>query len=265
MSRCLRRRGRAAAGGALVVLAAAALVVGWPLAPRATATAPFVVLQLNLCNGGFSPCFSGGKRSVDSAIALINDRQPDVVTLNEICARDITRMAQETGYRWQFMPVGTKGSGAPYQCSDGRGDYGIAVISNPKRGAARDAVVKQQYAHQDGGNQQLGYLCAPFSEFEACTTTLSTAKAGIAALQQCQELADATRRHNPATVLGGDFNLREQGNPDVRKCVPPGWFRHGDGDVQHVLATESRFTFGSAENLAVPGTDHPGLLVNLTW
>lgn len=161
MSRCLRRRGRAAAGGALVVLAAAALVVGWPLAPRATATAPFVVLQLNLCNGGFSPCFSGGKRSVDSAIALINDRQPDVVTLNEICARDITRMAQETGYRWQFMPVGTKGSGAPYQCSDGRGDYGIAVISNPKRGAARDAVVKQQYAHQDGGNQQLGYLCAP--------------------------------------------------------------------------------------------------------
>jgi hypothetical protein len=64
------------------------------------------------------------------------------------------------------------------------------------------------------------------------------------------------------TVVGGDFNLTFGGSPDVQDCVPTGWYRKGDGDVQHVIATDS-FLFDSTEETSLEFTDHPAWLVRM--
>ncbi|MGW3471212.1 hypothetical protein ACWDKQ_22755 [Saccharopolyspora sp. NPDC000995] len=100
----LRRSAAMWMAAALTALAAVAVPVAQAQAPAAK---HFDVLQLNLCNSGFADCCSAGK-AVNSAIALIQRRRPDVVTLNESCARDITLMTRETGYLWEFAPAGDK-------------------------------------------------------------------------------------------------------------------------------------------------------------
>ncbi|GAA2816247.1 endonuclease/exonuclease/phosphatase family protein [Saccharopolyspora taberi] len=226
-------------------------------AQQAPKAASFDVLQLNLCNGGFANCYSAG-RSVDSAIEAIQQRRPDVVTLNEICAPDITRITHETGYQGEFTPIGSKVTGAPQPCSEGRGDYGVAVLAHPDHGAIGEGKIERQFTAQDGGKEARVMLCAPFSNFAACTGYLSTN--GKVASEQCGELAQAATGFGASTVVGGDLNLAEGGNPDVRACVPDGWYSKGDGTMQHVLATNA-FTFERSENLPVEGTDHPGFLV----
>lgn len=251
-----RRRSVALCAAALLAVFVTAFgsQAGAQQAPKA---ASFDVLQLNLCNGGFAQCYSAGT-AVDSAIAAIQQRRPDVVTLNEICAPDITRITHETGYQGEFTPIGSKVTGAPQPCSDGRGDYGVAVLAHPDHGAIGGTVVERQFVAQDGGKEARVLVCAPFSSFAACTGFLSV-DAKVAS-DQCKELTQVAAGFAPKTLLAGDLNLAEGGDPDVRSCVPTGWFSKGDGGVQHVFATNS-FTFERAENLPVEGTDQPGLLV----
>jgi hypothetical protein len=92
---------------------------------------------------------------------------------------------------------------------------------------------------------------------------------GSVALAQCQDLMnnivptvrnDAT---NSATVVGGDLNLQFNGTPNAQDCVPSsGYFRKGDGSVQHVLAT-SDFTFSTSSSTAMTHTDHPAWFVEV--
>jgi hypothetical protein len=45
--------------------------------------------------------------------------------------------------------------------------------------------------------------------------------------------------------------------------VPAGYFRKGDSDVQHILATTD-FAFSSSRKIAMSHTDHDGWFVALT-
>lgn len=230
-------------------------------AARPRAAAPVGVLQLNVCHSGKADCYTGDDRAINAGIAAIQQRGPAMVTLNEVCANDITTMTKRTGYHAEFTPAGRKGSG-PYQCSDGRGDYGVAILAHPDLGAPSGQVVERRYTAQDGGDEQRVMLCAPFSSISACTTHLSAADPAVAA-EQCRELTAVATGLGRPTVIGGDLNLTHGGNPDVQECVPAGWFRKGDGSVQHVLASGD-FGFERAENMPIDGTDHPGFLVELT-
>jgi hypothetical protein len=66
-------------------------------------------------------------------------------------------------------------------------------------------------------------------------------------------------------VVVGDLNLKY--NPgsatNAQNCVPSGWFRKGDGDVQHVIART--LTFVSTQKYAMYRTDHPAFVVNYTF
>lgn len=243
---------------AVAVLAAAVSAV----LPTAHAQAPrsFDVLQLNLCNSGDEACFSGG-RSVDAAIEAIHQRRPDVVTLNEVCASDITRMTAETDYRWEFTPAGDAGTGDPARCQDGRGDFGVAILTHPDVGAPGEPV-EQQFAAQDGSGVQRVLLCVPYSQVSACTAHLSETDGQVAA-DQCHELTGIATALGAQAVLGGDLSLVSGGAPDVRTCVPEGWYAKDDGSVQHVFAMNA-FHFEQVETLPIDGTDHPGLLVQTT-
>ena len=64
-----------------------------------------------------------------------------------------------------------------------------------------------------------------------------------------------------ATIVSGDFNLAET----IQDCVPPGFFREGDGAVQHVMASSADFDLVATDLIDMKGTtDHPGLLVGLS-
>lgn len=260
----LRRSGRRAVGRASARLATLTLVIAAASAPHASAVTPMNVLQLNLCNSGSGDCHAGAGKSIESAIAVIKKNRPDVVTLNEVCATDITAMSQATGYRWAFEPATRSGGTSPARCASGRGDFGVALLSNPDVGAVGDGIFKQAYRNQDGVGEQRVILCAPYARFTACTTQLSRSNAGIA-FRQCKELAGVVTRFGRPTVVGGDFNLTDDTNPNVRECVPPGWIRAGDGDVQHVMANQPSFGIKRSQTMPVDGTIHRGLLVELTW
>ncbi|MER7015172.1 endonuclease/exonuclease/phosphatase family protein [Saccharopolyspora sp. NPDC000359] len=244
----------------LVAALAAAVAAVVPAAhAQAPAARSFDVLQLNLCHSGDAPCSAAG--AVDAAIQAIHQRRPDVVTLNEVCASDITRMTTETGYRWEFTPVGDAGTGEPAQCREGRGDFGVAILTHPDVGAPGQPV-EQQFTAQDPSGVQRVLLCVPYSQVAACTAQLSEADGQVAA-DQCHELTGVATALGAQAVLGGDLGLVAGGAPDVRTCVPEGWYRADDGSVQHVFAMES-FHFEGAEVLPIDGTDHPGLLVRTT-
>ncbi|MFC5056257.1 endonuclease/exonuclease/phosphatase family protein [Saccharothrix xinjiangensis] len=250
------------------LLAAVVLLCGLAVAPAPAATA-FKVLQMNLCNSGVAGCYQDG-RAVDEAVAMIRGRLPDVVSVNEVCTSDLPGLTAATGpaARHLFAFARNRSTGADYQCTAGRGAYGSAVIV--KEGVATGG--HGTYTAQDGGNEIRAWACAlsAVRGFTACTTHLSTT--GTTALAQCRELAPAialsfdptgspTTRH----VVAGDLNLRYSPGSAVnaQNCVPSGWFRKGDGDVQHVMARTLAFT--STQEYAMHRTDHPAFVVNYTF
>ena len=143
----------------------------------------------------------------------------------------------------------------------------LVNIPAPYRGYTTQTGV---YPMQDAGDpEERVWLCVRVTAgFDACTTHLANMSRTVA-LAQCQYLLTvaipALRREDgsPPMVLGGDLNLGSSGAPDVRSCVPPGFLRRDDGDVQHVLTTTD-FAIGTTTTLDLAGTtDHLGLLVAL--
>jgi hypothetical protein len=232
----------------------------------------FWTLQLNLCNSGIAGCYEGGQ-SIPEAAAVIRSWWPDVVTLNEICrgdVQDVLYPAMQQAWSgqqafWAFAPALNKAQNAPYQCANGD-QYGIGIVGHLVGTTATVTTVSGHYPDQDGGNEGRAWLCVRAGgQYDACTTHLS--KTGSVALKQCRYLMNTvipgtvwTSAGRTQTVVGGDLNLRYGGSPNAQDCVPPGWFRKGDGSVQHILATND-LRFVGSRKVGLQHTDHPGWLV----
>ena len=237
---------------------------------------PFWVLQMNLCNSGIAGCYDGGK-SVPEAATVIQGSAPDVVTLNEICQPDVAQLAATLSsvysgstVVWAFKAASDRRTNAPYKCKNGQ-DYGIGLIAHipaPFNGVQTYSGI---YASQDTASaEERAWLCVhAVGNFYACTTHLASTS-GTIAQNQCKDLTNnvipsvrAAGGGYAPTVLGGDFNLKFRGSPDAQSCVPAGYFRKGDGDVQHIMATTD-FVFSGSRSIAMSHTDHVGWFVALT-
>lgn len=243
-----------------------------------TSAASFVELQLNLCNSGFAGCYAGGD-SIPEGGELIYATGPSVVTINEICSIDVStlqsylREAWPTDYTYSvFMPAIDRRTAAAYKCNNGA-QYGSVVIGRVAASTWNGIVAYGgKYTTQDSGNEQRIFVCATAKgDHFACTTHL-TASSKSLALTQCKALMfDAVPYLKSQsgfagrTVVGGDFNLKYSPGDanNVQNCVPSGWTRKGDGDVQHVVYTNN-LTFGSSKKYGLSYTDHDGWLVKLT-
>jgi hypothetical protein len=64
-------------------------------------------------------------------------------------------------------------------------------------------------------------------------------------------------------ILGGDLNLRSDDSPAAVACLPADDRRADDGHVQHIVATPE-LVVPTPRTIAMPATDHPGLLVTLS-
>lgn len=219
------------------------------------------VLQLNLCHSGVAGCFTGDA-VMAKAVEVIADVAPTLVTLNEVCREDVPWLAEQTGaIDHRFTPA-LKADDTPVKCKNGD-HYGNGLLAwiAPEW----DAPVTGVYAAQSSQTERRVWICMGYAGMVGCTTHLSTA--GATALAQCEEFVGgplATAAAAGPAVMAGDWNLKYNGNPDAQDCVAAGFFRKGDGSVQHMIAADA---FGFLETIKIDmdgTTDHPGLEVRLT-
>lgn len=247
------------------LLAAAAVLTG-----SAVPRQPLQLLQLNLCASGQAGCFTG--RSIAEADTVIRATAPDVVTLNEVCAGDVRTLGRVLAdvrrgeVTSAFIAAPDRPSGEPTRCRDGQ-EYGIGLLAYIPA-TAEGHTYRGAYPMQDRTDpEERVWLCVhATNRFHACTTHLASQNPPVAQAQ-CRHLLTVTipglhaRDGYDPTVVAGDFNLRYGAAPDLRPCVPDGWFRLGDGGLQHILATDD-FTVRSTRWIDMRRTtDHPGLFV----
>jgi hypothetical protein len=282
---------------ALRTLAVAALALSAMLAPAAAAPArainepqprelptpwTFYTLQLNLCNSGVADCYAGEGESVIEGISVIEDKRPDLVTLNEVCWNDVygplyAEMKRLWPDEWVFVgffPAYEPNPGGleppePKTCTNGY-EYGSAVIGRsftdidddpPSTGIYHSHYPETRQNPTAGEWRSWG--CVDVADtLWACTTHLDSADEDVA-MSQCEYLMDLKLPQLQAqwgylpSVVGGDLNMEY---PFVQDCVPDGWWRKGDDDVQHVMYTDD-FSFVFTERIDMQNTDHPAWLV----
>jgi len=234
-----------------LVVAAVVLATAVSAAPARAGTA-FVVLQMNLCDSGVPPasCYTFG-RSVDEAAGKIHRYPPELVTLQEVCHNDVTRLSR-TMAAAAFFPAWNRDTHDRYRCTNGE-LYGIALLHH---GNGR-AVYHGWYANQDASEEVRAWLCATVvnGQLTACTTHLSTHP--DVAVRQCHELMSilASRWVLPEVVVAGDFNL-------TTDCAPPGYDRRTDGSLQQVYFTRNVHS-ATGWHERMRWTDHPLLVERL--
>lgn len=262
--------------GALLIRALAISLLALFSYTAAHAETTLRMLQMNLCNSGLAGCYEGG-RAVTEAYGKITGQRPDIVTLNEICSGDVQQLWLAMQAVWPgqvgddargktlaFKPAFNASTGQNYKCANGQ-EFGNGILwhSTDPTGPRASGI----YTNQDTGAEKRSWQCVhilPSGPY-ACTTHLSAASEPVA-LAQCRELMGyvgaGTGNGALPAVIGGDFNLEyDTSDPEnVQLCVPSGYYRKGDGDVQHWIAN-NRLTFVSRTSIGMSYTDHPAFLL----
>jgi hypothetical protein len=245
--------------GSAFIAAPAAAATG----SAAAATRTITILQMNLCNSGKASCYADG-RAIDEAKTMLYTLRPNVVFLNEVCRGDELEIGWEGNYN--DYPA-THFTATNQKCTNGA-DYGSAMLVDNSY-----AFVDSQglYTAHDGTSERRAYGCSRFSGFFGCVTHLSTDEP--IALKQCNELTkqrlpafqSSLREPSVPAIVSGDLNMEyDTSDPEnVQKCVPSGWTRKGDGDVQHVMVSSS-FTNMTAKTYNMFDTDHDALQITVT-
>jgi hypothetical protein len=230
--------------------------------PPASAATTVKVLQLNICHSGVAGCYAGAEPVMAKAESVISSTRPQVVSVNEACSGDVSRLRAAMGSAEAVFVAAQHRDGTPVTCTNGQQYGNILLVASALAGGS---PATGRYTAQDSGNEMRVWACLPAGALSACTTHLS-ASSGTTALAQCKELMSRAAGYasSAPVVVSGDMNLRYQGNPDAQDCNRTGFYRKGDGDLQHVFATTS-LTFVSGTKIDMAGTtDHPGWLVTVT-
>ena len=273
---CVERRVRLlllAAAGCVLVLAAtgctrssdtggreaaeASTSAGRPPAGSST----YTLMQMNLCLSGLAGCY--GKAAypavVDEAVARIRDAQPDAVTFNEACRRDIERIGRRTGYHLRFSRVVYRGERLRCVRPGGRGLFGNAVLTD----AAIRRTDSRDFEAQAGFERRRWLCVSTRVDVDVCTAHLNTRSPIEVAGNdgQCAELASLLARRAAAHIVtfGGDVNRRDS-------CAHAGAWTRTDrsaeqaSGLQHVYGSRA-LRSPSAQVVRAKHSDHDVLLV----
>lgn len=245
---------------ASLAIAAILLMAVPTLASASSRPTDFSLLQLNLCLSGYAGCFAGGEYPavVNEAITTIQETDADAVTVNEACSGDIATIAAATGYDFEFGTVIYNGGELACKPPEGRGVFGIAVLTKADITATEGAAYEAQQ-----GSEERRWLCVETTDdVRACTTHLAVGSQVETNQAQCEEftslLADLPRRD--AAIVGSDFNRQEP-------CTPLGAWSERDEEalqapgIQHVYGIRPAVARPRDEVIPLTYTDHDGLLV----
>src|SRR3954451_8748283 len=116
----------------------------------------YALMQMNLCLSGMAGCY--GKVAypavVAEAVSRIRQVDPDAVTLNEACERDVALIARQTGYHLRYSRVVYDGELLPCVRPGARGLFGDAVLTK----AAIKSTTNQDFNGQ-AGPERRRWLC----------------------------------------------------------------------------------------------------------
>ena len=240
--------------GVLAGCSSASTDTSAPNTPPPVGSTPFSLLQMNLCLSGLAPCLEYPE-VIREAITVIRRHRPDAVTLNEVCSRDVTRIAERTGYHRRFSTVPYGGRPLPCRAPSGRGVFGNALLT----AAQIAATVDRRFSAQSIDPEHRRWLCvATAQSVTVCTTHLSSpSELRTAVLRQCAEFTDmlAVRARRGPTIAAGDMNT-------LGSCAPAAmWTRTDWGwaqtpGVQHAYGTASHLRAATSEVLPATDTDH---------
>jgi endonuclease/exonuclease/phosphatase family metal-dependent hydrolase len=232
-----------------------------PAAVPPAGSSTYTLMQMNLCLSGLAGCY--GKVAypavVEEAVARIREAHPAAVTLNEVCRRDVARIARRTGYHPRFSRVIYGGRRLRCVRPGGRGLFGNAVLTE----AAIERTDYRDFKAQAGPERRRWLCVTTRVDVDVCTAHLNTRSiieiAGNDA--QCVELAALlARRASARTVtFGGDVNRR-------RPCAPDGVWTRTDSSADQAPGLQHVYGSGalrspSAEVVPAKHTDHDVLLV----
>jgi endonuclease/exonuclease/phosphatase family metal-dependent hydrolase len=271
--------------GSLVVLAGCTTTAGHASSPQSGFGQPsassdtggtFVrVLQMNLCDSGIAECYTNG-RSVSRAAAVIHAWRPDIVTLNEVCRKDVSVLERAMSATLRgakiasaFKPAGNRPIHAPYRCLNGQ-QFGDGVLAVVPAGATSYRTYGGVYPTQDLTDpEERVWLCIDVAaRFSACTTHTASTNTAIA-LAQCRYFLRSAvprirrRDGDDPVILGADLNLPAGRSPSPQSCLPAGYHRADDGARQDVVASPGVLVLSRAVIDMHRTTDHPGLLVEV--
>lgn len=237
---------------------------GTPNTGATSTRTTITVLQLNICHGGMAGCYRGDA-VLAKAVEVIRSSKPQVLSVNEACSGDVDRLRPAMGPARALFVAARDLDGTPTLCRDGDQQYGnIIMVADGFAGTTEETgTYDAQYRAADGHRELRSWACLPAAGLSACTTHLSSDNAPTA-LAQCQDLMSRAAGYPRPAVVVGDFNLKDQGSPSMRDCDPTGFSRQGDGDVQHLYASDD-LSFAQTTSIDMTGTtDHPGWLSTLT-
>jgi endonuclease/exonuclease/phosphatase family metal-dependent hydrolase len=218
-------------------------------------------MQMNLCLSGLAGCY--GKAAypavVNEAVTRIRDAEPDAVTVNEACRRDVARIARRTGYHLRFSRVIYRGERLRCVRPGGRGLFGNAVLTE----AAIESTNSRDFEAQAGLERRRWLCVSTRVDVDVCTAHLNTRSPIEVAGndKQCVELAALLARRAAArpVTFGGDVNRRQS-------CAPAGVWTRTDGSaeqasgLQHVYGSAALHS-PAAEVVPAAHSDHDVLLV----
>ena len=231
------------------------------------------VLQFNLCDSGIASCYSG--RSVRAAATVIREWRPDVVTVNEVCRKDVSELGRALSAADQgmvltaaFEPAVNRRNDGPFRCRNGQ-PYGIGVLAMPNTSGSGERRYDGRYPTQDLSDpEERVWLCIPADGIYACTTHTASTSTAVA-LAQCRYLTQTVvttlrSRHGAVpVVVGADFNLPVGRSAGIQPCLEHRYGSAGDEGRQDVVAS-SGLTITSSAVIDMHGTtDHPALFVEL--
>lgn len=239
----------------VVLVAMLAMVAA---APDAVSAVTIRVLQLNICHSGIADCFTGD-RVLAKARSVIAETRPQVVSVNEACSGDVEPLRSAMGPARTLFVAAQHTDGRPVTCRNGQLFGNLIMVAESLAGQAGESG---RFAAQQTNDEARVWACLPGGRLTACSTHLADRHEDVA-LAQCGELmaraADYATRG--PVVVAGDLNLR---SPDVDRCGRAGFFRRGDGNLQHAFAT-ANFTVAGDTRLDMAGTtDHPAWLLTLS-
>jgi endonuclease/exonuclease/phosphatase family metal-dependent hydrolase len=226
----------------------------------------YTLLQMNLCLSGVAGCYPkvAYPAGVEEAVTRIRDAHPDAVTFNEACHGDVARIARRTGYHLRFSTVASSGEPLPCIRPEGRGRFGVAVLTK----AAIESTDSHDFQAQAGLEWRRWLCVTARADVDVCTAHLATRStvevAGNDA--QCTELATLLARRAAArtVIFGGDVNRQHP-------CAPAGAWTRTDRSADQAPGLQHVYGSGalrspSAKVLPATHTDHDALLVraNLT-
>ncbi|ONI84136.1 hypothetical protein ALI144C_15700 [Actinosynnema sp. ALI-1.44] len=240
-----------------LVLAVACALLGTAPAVSATTPTEVKILQVNICNSGLAGCYTG--KAVAHTVSVITSVKPKVLSVNESCVSDIEPLHKAMGPSAVAFVAAQRPDGTPVLCRNGEQYGNIVMVTGELAGSVTATGL---YNTQDTSAERRSWACLPAGKIGACTTHLS-ARSGSTALAQCKELMARVVGYPRPAVVAGDMNLRYHGWPDVQDCNPPGFYRKGDGGLQHIFAS-TNLAFKRGTRIDMDGTtDHPGWMVTV--